>query len=496
MVATAALDILTDELLLAIAEHTTAQQLGRLTLVSRRFRDLPLEDLAERALLSAEDGWRVKKRVYPRGESFRFLLDVIQRRLAPLPSLGAGGRHTVVLQRSAVFTFGSDDSSQLGLGESNVPRQQPVDESAHRTVPERVAQLPDKAVSVTAGSEFCMAIAKPTLETQNEVGLWAWGWLGSAAAAVSELVHLDDWVVSAPLRVPISSFVTGDPPTLIALGCNHQAAISAKGRLIAWGACSEGQIGECVPGQLYFIMPQVVSGLERQRFVSVACGDEHTAAVTSSGKLFVLGNSFVSSDDPPWDRLPVPTPMPAGAHVRGVSCGENHVATWTTTGQLYTFGLATSGQLGLGSWESLLETFTIRSFIQRPQLVTGFDSRSIVSASCGDLFTAALTNDGQLYTWGHGGHGRLGHGAEYSATSHCWEPQRVRTMSLSSSVSELSGGDCSLPCVVEVSCGWSHSVLKLADGRIFAWGQGDCGQLGQGTKVDRLVPTLVRLCGQ
>ena len=118
-------------------------------------------------------------------ESFRFLLDVLQRRLAPLPSLGAGGHHTVVLWRSTVFSFGADDSSQLGLGESNVPRHQLVDESAYRTVPERVGQPPGRVVSVTAGSDFCLAMARPALETQNKVGLCTWGWIGSGVAALS-----------------------------------------------------------------------------------------------------------------------------------------------------------------------------------------------------------------------------------------------------------------------------------------------------------------------
>ena len=51
------------------------------------------------------------------------------------------------------------------------------------------------------------------------------------------------------------------------------------------------------------------------------------------------------------------------------------------------------------------------------------------------------------------------------------------------------------PSVAEVSCGWTHSVLKMTDGRVCAWGQGNVGQLGQGAarRVDCLVPTIVEL---
>jgi alpha-tubulin suppressor-like RCC1 family protein len=533
---TAALGILTDELLLTVAERCTAQDLGRLGSVCRRLRDLPLESVAERALLSSEEGWRVRKRT----ESFRFLLDVLQRRLAPLPTVAAGGRHTVVLHRAAVFAFGADDSSQLGRGESDVPRIEPPAVAAYQPVPERIERLSSKAVlSVASSSECCLALTSP--ETQNAVGqLWAWGWLGSGAGAVSEPEHLNDAVVSAPLHVPNSKFwdTSGDQLALIAMGAEHQAAISAEGKLFVWGDNTSGRVGPAAPrlsADMLLRTPQPVPGLEQERFVAVACGDKHTAAVTASGKLFVLGDTFTAVEyrrlEPPPPLIPLA--MPGGVHLRGVSCGELHVAAWTVTGELYTFGLMTSGQLGVGPQESLQQAFTARlaSFTSRPQRVdlaegerspsssplrrTRFSGR-IVSASCGDVFTAALTDKGKLYTWGHGGHGRLGLGPGFSAANCCWEPQQVMTMaaeqrgSVGPVAPYVNGStdayvhtftyvpaESPLPRVAEVSCGWTHSVLKLEDGRVCAWGQGDCGQLGQGSGegalIDRLVPALVRL---
>jgi len=49
----------------------------------------------------------------------------------------------------------------------------------------------------------------------------------------------------------------------------------------------------------------------------------------------------------------------------------------------------------------------------------------------------------------------------------------------------------SAPPVKQVSCGAYHSVALLEDGQLFAWGSNKYGQLGLGHKVDQLRPQLV-----
>ncbi|HKW84869.1 MAG TPA: hypothetical protein VJN68_14050 [Burkholderiaceae bacterium] len=46
-------------------------------------------------------------------------------------------------------------------------------------------------------------------------------------------------------------------------------------------------------------------------------------------------------------------------------------------------------------------------------------------------------------------------------------------------------------CAVAVSVGWNHACAVEADGRVACWGQNSQGQLGDGTGVNRLVPTFV-----
>lgn len=93
-------------------------------------------------------------------------------------------------------------------------------------------------------------------------------------------------------------------------------------------------------------------------------------------------------------------------------------------------------------------------------------------------FSAAVSANGLLYTWGRGNYGRLGHGT----SEDCLLP---------AAVSALSGQH-----VVKVACGSgdAHTLCLTSQGRVYSWGDGDYGKLGRGgcdgSKVPRLVETL------
>lgn len=69
-----------------------------------------------------------------------------------------------------------------------------------------------------------------------------------------------------------------------------------------------------------------------------------------------------------------------------------HLASW---------GMGRDGQLGLGDTEP-------RSV---PTLVGGeLEGKTVVSVSCGATHTAAVTDDGKVFSFGGGVSGQLGHG--------------------------------------------------------------------------------------
>lgn len=97
---------------------------------------------------------------------------------------------------------------------------------------------------------------------------------------------------------------------------------------------------------------------------------------------------------------------------------------------------------------------------------------------CGWGHTLALKPDGRVYSWGYNAYGQLGDGTVQNRTA----PVVVKGIG---GMGELSG-------VVQIAAGWYHSLALLSDGRVVAWGYNSCGQLGDGTTVNRSYPVVVK----
>lgn len=52
--------------------------------------------------------------------------------------------------------------------------------------------------------------------------------------------------------------------------------------------------------------------------------------------------------------------------------------------------------------------------LEEPKLISAFCGKQagkrVVHIACGSTYSAAITAEGELYTWGRGNYGRLGHG--------------------------------------------------------------------------------------
>lgn len=103
-----------------------------------------------------------------------------------------------------------------------------------------------------------------------------------------------------------------------------------------------------------------------------------------------------------------------------------------------------------------------------PEHVPGLSS--IVFVAAGERVSGAVTNDGQLFTWGNGA--RCGHGDE---SGECSSPKLV----------QFPASDI---FVVSVSFGESHAACLDRNGRVFVWGKALSGCLGNGSKATITTP--------
>jgi RCC1 and BTB domain-containing protein len=155
-----------------------------------------------------------------------------------------------------------------------------------------------------------------------------------------------------------------------------------------------------------------------------------------------------------------------GTNVKAVSCGNQHTAVLLESGEVYSFGRGNFGQLGLGSLQA--------ANVSNPTVVEGLQGKYITAIACGWHHTAALTDSGQLYTWGSGEYGRLGHGDESRQNA----PKVVEG---------LSGKSISF-----IACGGFHTAAITDRGALYTWGGGYFGQLGQGDEADKKMPRSVK----
>ncbi|MBA0587700.1 hypothetical protein Gorai_000823 [Gossypium raimondii] len=264
----------------------------------------------------------------------------------------------------------------------------------------------------------------------------------------------------------------------IACGGRHAALVTKQGEVFSWGEESGGQLGHGVDTDV--LHPKLIDALSNTSIELVACGEYHTCAVTLSGDLYTWGDGMYNfgllghgNEVSHWVPKRVNGPL-EGIHVSSISCGPWHTAVVTSAGQLFTFGDGTFGVLGHGD----------RNSVSIPREVESLKGLRTVRAACGVWHTAAVVevmagnssssncSSGKLFTWGDGDKGRLGHGDK--------ETKFVPTC-----VAALVE-----PNFCQVACGHSLTVVLTTSGHVYTMGSSVYGQLGN-PQADGKVPTRV-----
>ena len=101
----------------------------------------------------------------------------------------------------------------------------------------------------------------------------------------------------------------------------------------------------------------------------------------------------------------------AGKKATGIACGYSHTLVRTECGNIYSFGQGKDGQLGHGMMGA--------TKLLTPTLVEALEGKFVKEVACGQNHSMALARDGRLYTWGNGGHGQLGHGSVVHYSTPC-----------------------------------------------------------------------------
>ncbi len=290
-----------------------------------------------------------------------------------------------------------------------------------------------------------------------------WTWLSAApfAAGAHEVAATArDAAGNTTTATPITVIVGGSvAATQVTAGLWSSMALAVDGTVHAWGSNFDGRIG-LGDDDSDRDTPEQVAGLTS--ITSLAGATANGFAVDADGDAYSWGNSSLLGYAATEDGVE-PAQIPGLSDIVQIATGGSHVLALDSNGTVYGGGDNLYGQLGLG--------FTNPNYFETPQEITGLSGIVITQIAAGGSHSMALAATGDVYSWGRGDSGRLGHGNS--------DNLNVPTLIVG------------LSDVMRVVAGGNHSLARDLDGNVYAWGDNGARQLGLNDENNRDLPTQV-----
>ena len=241
----------------------------------------------------------------------------------------------------------------------------------------------------------------------------------------------------------------------ISAGSWHTLYLKTDGSLWATGRNDRGQLGNATTTNRSSAA-QIATGV-----IALSAGGQHSLFIKNDATLWGMGDNAYRQLNPSASTYSTPT-LVARA-VSACAAGGSH-SFWISGGTLLATGNNDFGQLGTGT------TFNVPA-ASAYTIATG-----VTAVSSAYDHTLFLKSDGTLWATGANASGQLGDG---SGTT------RLSPVQVATGVTRIAAGG------LQDGLGGSHSLFAKTDGTLWAMGDNRFGQLGDGTRQNRLAPVQV-----
>lgn len=176
--------------------------------------------------------------------------------------VAVGSRHSLILADGNVYSSGAQDDGRLG----------------HHLVHGQI-KFPnvDKVAFIACSADSSMAIS----EDGKSIYIWGRGYTTIGSPEPQALRLID----------PVSRSLYTSKIISAACGTEHALVLCQDGTVWSWGSGRNGRLGHGHENDIK--VPTVIKSLivsEDQKIVQIACGDSHNLALSAEGRVFAWGS--------------------------------------------------------------------------------------------------------------------------------------------------------------------------------------------------------------
>lgn len=248
---------------------------------------------------------------------------------------------------------------------------------------------------------------------------------------------------------------------------SHSCAIGVDGQGYCWGVNYDGEVGIGERGNLVAIPTAVIMPEGASSFTSISNTYLRNCAIGDNGKAYCWGAGYggeTGTGQVGFFTKPTAVVMPSKvASFTSISVGRFNTCALDNKGKAYCWGGNVRGELGNGT--------NLPSNVPEPVLIRGGISLTSISNSFFDV--CALDDEGNAYCWGAGETGLIGNGENTDANipKAVVMPPGVKFTS--------------------IAMNFSHNCAIGNNGKVYCWGAGAAGQIGNGENTGVNIPTAV-----